>query len=157
MKDKRAIMGFDSFPQNTPEEAERLPVVKIEFQPRDKRFKGTMSTEHLLLRNAEGELVGEGTLNISRPIKGEHTAYLNTINTKEALRGRGYGKSTYLELIQILKRQNIRLKSGFELSRGSAKIWDWLTAEKRARKTQEGVINEQTENEGYSSAEYEAL
>lgn len=137
--------------------AEQLPVTTLAWSPRDERFKGTISTEHFLIKAASGETIGEGTLSISRPTKGEQTAYLNTIAIHEDLRGHGYGKSAYVQLIQTLKDQGITLTSGFQLSRGTAKIWDWLVTEKRAKKTKTGEINEEAENAGYSSSEYEAL
>ncbi|OGZ68671.1 MAG: hypothetical protein A3D44_04125 [Candidatus Staskawiczbacteria bacterium RIFCSPHIGHO2_02_FULL_42_22] len=132
-----------------------LPKVIIEIQQPKKESKGTFKSQKLIIKNEQNEEIGTATLNISSPKKGEASAYLNTINIKEELRGRGYGKSAYLEIIKLLG--SVKLKSGFGLSRGTKKIWDWLLLNGLARKLDEGIVDEATENAGYSSAEYEII
>ena len=125
------------------------------MRPEKIKSKGTMKLEELIIKNSLGEEVGNAILNIFLPKKGEKSAYLNTINIREDLRGEGYGKSVYLELIKLLG--DAKLKSGFQLSRGTEKIWEWLVLNGLARKLSEGNIDETAENAGYSSAEYEII
>lgn len=130
-----------------------LPKVTVEIEAPKKQSRGTMKSEKLIIRNEQGEEIGTATLNISNPPKGESSAYLNTIEINEELRGQGYGKSAYIEIIKMLG--GVKLKSGFQLSRGSEKVWEWLATNGLARKINGGVTNEDAENAGYSSAEYE--
>ncbi|MDP3646297.1 MAG: hypothetical protein Q8R25_04380 [bacterium] len=146
--------------ENLSQNQERiLPTVSIEenLSRLQKIAKGTMMAQDFLIKNEQGQTVGSFTLQISRPPKGEATAYLNTINV-DAARGKGYGRAAYLKIIDHLKGQNIRFTSStYSLSRDSKKVWDRLVQEGRARLVDEGQTDETKENEGYSTAQYEAL
>jgi len=132
-----------------------LPSVIIEIQPQRIKPNGTFKSENLIIKNENNEEIGTAILNIFYPPNREHYAYLNTIKIKEELRGKGYGKATYLELIK--KLADVKLKSGFQLSRGSSKVWEWLCQNGLAVKTSDGKTDENKLNAGYSSAEYEAI
>jgi hypothetical protein len=84
-------------------------------------------------------------------------ASISGTRVDEAHRGKGYGRSTYVEIIKRLVADKIRLQTGVMLSRGSKPVWDWLVEKGAARQISEGETNEETGNAGYSSAEYEII
>lgn len=130
-----------------------LPFVSIEKLP--VKTAGTLIPTPFLIKDENGLQIGSFILNISKPPNNKPSAYLNTIQLDESFRGKGLGRSTYLEILKYLG--DIKLHSGFQLSRGALSIWEWLVARGVAKKTSEGVINENTVNAGYSSAEYEVI
>ncbi len=134
-----------------------LPKVSIEIVPQKNEPKGTFKSESMVIKDGKGEVIGNITLNISRPPKGEAFAYLNTVNINEELRGRGYGKAVYLELIKFLAAVKLKTSENFGLSRGAYKIWEWLSLNGLAIKIAEGEVNEATDNDQYSTAEYETI
>jgi hypothetical protein len=103
-----------------------LPKVNIEKAPKAKDSKGTFRSESLSIKNDKGEIIGNAALNISLPPKGEPSAYLNSIKINEDMRGQGYGKSAYLEIIKFLGDIKLKTEDNFGLSDGAAKIWEWL-------------------------------
>lgn len=117
--------------------------------------KGTFVSTIFMVKTLGGDHIGSFTLNTLSSPKEKPSAHLNTITIHEDFRGRGYGKSTYLEILKYLG--DIKLKSGSALSRGSLPIWEWLVEKGVARKVTEGAIYENTENNNYSSAEFEVI
>jgi len=132
-----------------------LPKVSIELKIPKNPMSGTLYLEGFIIKDDVGEEIGDFVLSNSKSLKNEHFASLNSININEKPKGEGYGKSTYLEIIKHLN--GIKLKSGWQLSRGSFKIWEWLVSQGLAKKIKEGVTNENTENVAYSSSEYETI
>lgn len=137
-----------------------LPTVSIEqnLSPKQKIAKGRMADEDFSIKNENGEKIGNFTLLIKwSPNKEAGVAYLNTINVNGA-RGRGYGRAAYVKIIDYLKQKNITFKSTeSKLSRRSKKAWDYLVQESLARLVDEGKVDESVEDEGYSTAQYEAI
>ncbi len=106
-----------------------LPIVSIEqnLSPMQKIAKGRMTNEDFLIKNENGETIGNFTLLFKKSLQQDGgVAYLNTINVNGA-RGKGYGRAAYVQIIEHLKQRNFTFKSSeFQLSRGSKKAWDWL-------------------------------
>lgn len=132
-----------------------LPKVSIDLKIPKNPMSDTLYLEGFIIKDDAGEKIGDFVLSNFRSLKGEHFASLTAININEKPKGEGYGKSTYLEIIKFLNE--IKLKSGWQLSRGSYKIWEWLVSQGLAKKVKEGVIDENTENVAYSSSEYETI
>lgn len=89
----------------------------------------------------------------------ENDSYLVVQNIKldESHIGKGYGKSTYLELIKLAGRSGKTLQSGEELSRQALKVWEWLVHKGLAIKIAEGFRDETKLNTLYTDEKYESL
>ncbi len=147
--------------EGTPTQERILPTVSIEqnLSPMQKIAKGRMTNEDFLIKNENGETIGNFTLLFKKSPQPEEggIAYLNTINVNGA-RGKGYGRAAYVQIINHLEQRNITFKSSeFQLSRGSKKAWDWLVEQGLARLVDKGVTDESKEDEGYSTAQYEVI
>lgn len=132
-----------------------LPGVRLEEIPN--AAKGTLRNQSYTITDKDGNTLGELALTISYSKKREASAYINKIVLQEDQRGKGYARAVYLQILESLAAQGVRLQSGWQLSRGSVPIWEWLVESGIARKVSEGEINEDTENAAYSSAEYEII
>lgn len=65
------------------------------------------------------------------------------------------GKAAYIQLIKALG--NKKLISDSHLSRGSYKVWEWLTDNGFAKKVSGGTLDQTVKNTNYSTAQYEAV
>lgn len=131
-----------------------LPKVVIDAQSTN--AKGTFVPRNFIIKDSNGSSIGNFILNISTPPNAEATAYLNAIKLDENMKGRGFGRGTYLAILNYLG-QTVKLTSGFQLSREAKPIWDWLVEKGVARKTKEGKIDETRPNAGYTTDEYEII
>jgi GNAT superfamily N-acetyltransferase len=84
-------------------------------------------------------------------------AEIDLIELETDSRGKGYGRASYVALLQKLTAMGIKLRSGNNLSREAKAIWDWMVEKGVARQLAEGDTNESSETFGYSTAEYEVI
>jgi hypothetical protein len=149
-------------PLRTPEEYENLldpehTLPKIQIEELPNKMRGSLIPTEFKIRDEQGNEIGELTLLTSRPKNKEATASIAGIRVDVTHLGKGFGRSTYVQLVKRLVAEQVRLQTGVQLSRGSKPIWDWMVERGVARQTSEGQINEETENAAYSSAEYEII
>lgn len=84
-------------------------------------------------------------------------AEIDLIELLEEFRGQGYGRSSYISLLEYLDKNKIPFRSGNNLSKEAKGVWDWMVDKGVAQQTVKGSTNSFTEERGISYDEYEII
>ena len=106
------------------------------------------------ITNDEGMKVGDINLVVHDET---NQAEIDLIELDGEFTKKGYGRASYLALIEQLTRTGVHLRSGNSLSREAKSIWDWMVERGAAKKVAEGNTDETVGRFGYSTAAYEVI
>lgn len=136
---------------DTPERI--LPHISIEeaaFEPGEEVFTTSKITAE------SGEVIGEVELGFDTK-DGHPIAWIMDIFLYDEFIGMGYGKSTYLKLVNALKERGIQFYSGDSLSNDAHRMWEWLVSKGIAEVVEEGEYVRDDDQAHHWSTKYRTL